>query len=39
MTQTEGAIRTEQRGSILLITIDRPAKFNGITAKMFRELS
>ena len=34
----EGSIDTEVRGSVLLIGINRPAKRNGFTPKMFREL-
>lgn len=34
----EGCIRTEVRGHLLLIGIDRPAKRNGFTPRMFREL-
>ena len=34
----DGAITTEQRGGLLLIGIDRPAKRNGFTPKMYREL-
>ncbi|HUR90514.1 MAG TPA: enoyl-CoA hydratase-related protein, partial [Ramlibacter sp.] len=34
----EGCIVTEQRGSLLLIGINRPAKYNGFTPRMFREL-
>lgn len=35
----EGTIRTERRGALLLIGIDRPAKRNGFTPRMFRELA
>lgn len=35
----EGTIRTERRGTLLLIGIDRPAKRNGFTPRMFRELA
>lgn len=35
----EGTIRTERRGPLLLIGIDRPAKRNGFTPRMFRELA
>lgn len=35
----DGQIRTEQRGHILLIVIDRPEKYNGFTPKMFIELA
>jgi enoyl-CoA hydratase len=34
----DGAITTEQRGGLLLIGINRPAKRNGFTPKMYREL-
>lgn len=34
----EGSIDTEVRGQVLLIGINRPAKRNGFTPKMFREL-
>lgn len=34
----EGTITTEQRGALLLIGINRPAKLNGFTPRMFREL-
>ncbi len=34
-----GQVRTEQRGHLLLICIDRPAKRNGFTPKMFAELA
>lgn len=34
----EGTITTERRGPLLLIGIDRPAKRNGFTPRMFREL-
>jgi len=34
----EGSIDTQVRGSVLLIGINRPAKRNGFTPKMFREL-
>jgi len=34
----EGAIATERRGPLLLIGINRPAKFNGFTPPMFRQL-
>ncbi len=40
MTQDPlGQVRTEQRGHLLLICIDRPAKRNGFTPKMFAELA
>lgn len=35
----EGTIRTERRGPLLMIGIDRPAKRNGFTPRMFRELA
>jgi enoyl-CoA hydratase len=34
----EGTISTERRGPLLLIGINRPAKYNGFTPRMFREL-
>jgi enoyl-CoA hydratase len=34
----EGTVTTEQRGPLLLIGINRPAKLNGFTPRMFREL-
>lgn len=34
----EGCITTERRGALLLIGINRPAKYNGFTPRMFREL-
>lgn len=37
-TPPEGCIRCEQRGPLLLVGIDRPAKYNGFTPRMFREL-
>ena len=36
---TEGRIDTAVRGHVLLVGINRPAKRNGFTAKMFRELA
>jgi enoyl-CoA hydratase/carnithine racemase len=36
---SEGRIVTELRGHVLVIRIDRPAKLNGFTVKMIRELS
>ena len=36
---TEGRIDCEVRGHVLLICINRPAKRNGFTARMFRELA
>jgi enoyl-CoA hydratase len=35
----EGTISIEVRGSLLLIGINRPAKYNGFTPRMFRELA
>lgn len=35
---SEGSIDTDVLGSVLLIGINRPAKLNGFTPKMFREL-
>ena len=35
----EGSIAVERRGALLLIGIDRPAKLNGFTPRMFRELA
>lgn len=35
----EGQIKTERRGNILLIGIDREEKYNGFTPKMFEELT
>ena len=35
----EGGIDTEVRGHLLLITINRPAKRNGWTPAMFRQLA
>jgi enoyl-CoA hydratase len=35
----EGTITTERRGPLLLIGINRPAKRNGFTPRMFRELA
>ena len=35
----EGTIVTERRGPLLLIGINRPAKRNGFTPRMFRELA
>jgi enoyl-CoA hydratase/carnithine racemase len=37
-TPAEGRITCEVRGPLLLIGIDRPAKYNGFTPRMFREL-
>lgn len=38
-TPPEGRITTEQRGALLLIGVDRPAKRNGFSPRMFRELA
>lgn len=38
-TPAEGRIVTETRGPLLLIGIDRPAKRNGFTPAMFRQLA
>lgn len=35
----EGTIRTERRGALLVISLDRPAKYNGMSPRMFRELA
>jgi enoyl-CoA hydratase len=35
----EGTISVERRGPLLLIGINRPAKYNGFTPRMFRELA
>jgi enoyl-CoA hydratase len=35
----EGTITTERRGVLLLVGINRPAKRNGFTPRMFRELA
>ncbi|MBI2772855.1 MAG: crotonase/enoyl-CoA hydratase family protein [Burkholderiales bacterium] len=34
----EGCISCERRGAVLLVGINRPAKLNGFTPRMFREL-
>jgi len=34
----EGTVTTERRGALLLVGINRPAKRNGFTPRMFREL-
>ena len=39
LTPAEGRITTEQRGHVLLIGIDRPAKRNGFTPAMLRALA
>lgn len=38
MPPAEGTITTERRGALLLVGINRPAKRNGFTPRMFREL-
>ena len=38
-TPPEGRIATEQRGHLLLMQIDRPAKRNGFTPAMYRQLA
>ena len=38
-TPPEGAIATERRGPLLLIGINRPAKRNGFTPSMYRQLA
>ena len=38
-TPAEGTIRCGQRGPLLLVGIDRPAKYNGFTPRMFLELA
>ncbi|RYF40612.1 MAG: crotonase/enoyl-CoA hydratase family protein [Comamonadaceae bacterium] len=38
LTPAEGCITTERRGALLLVGINRPAKRNGFTPRMFREL-
>jgi enoyl-CoA hydratase/carnithine racemase len=38
-TPPEGSIATERRGTVLLIGINRPAKYNGFTPPMFRQLA
>jgi enoyl-CoA hydratase len=35
----EGTITTERRGALLLIGLNRPAKYNGMSPRMFRELA
>lgn len=37
-TPPEGSIATERRGHVLLIGINRPAKYNGFTPPMFHQL-
>ena len=39
MTEPDGTITTEARGAVLLVGINRPAKYNGFTPRMFRELA
>jgi len=39
MPPAEGTITTERRDALLLIGINRPAKRNGFTPRMFRELA
>jgi len=39
MTDTNGRIVVEQRGHLLLIGLDRVAKLNGVSEKMFIELA
>ena len=36
---TQGQVRTELAGQVLIIRIDRPKKLNGFTVKMIRELA
>ncbi len=36
--EPDGIISVERRGHVLLIGLDRPEKYNGMTPKMFREL-
>jgi enoyl-CoA hydratase len=38
-TNADGRIVSERQGSLSIITIDRPAKLNGFTPKMMRELA
>jgi enoyl-CoA hydratase len=38
-TPPEGSIATQRRGPVLLIGINRPAKYNGFTPPMFRQLA
>ncbi len=38
-TPPEGSITTQRRGAVLLIGINRPAKRNGFTPPMFRQLA
>jgi enoyl-CoA hydratase/carnithine racemase len=38
-TPPEGSIATERRGELLLIGFNRPAKLNGFTPAMFRQLA
>ena len=39
VTPPEGAIHVERRGHLLLIGINRPAKYNGFTPPMFQQLA
>lgn len=34
----DGGVTTERRGDVLLVGFDRPAKYNGLTPRMMREL-
>ena len=38
MNKDEGSVRVKTEQSIFEIIIDRPAKLNGFTPKMFREM-
>ena len=38
MSDSEGSISVEQRGPILLIGLNRPAKYNGYTPTMAKQL-
>jgi len=38
-TPPEGSIATERRGHLLLIGLNRPAKLNGFTPQMYRQLA
>ncbi len=38
-SEPDGRITVEQRGHVLLMGIDRPEKYNGLTPKMFSELA
>ncbi|MCC6145533.1 MAG: enoyl-CoA hydratase/isomerase family protein, partial [Candidatus Hydrogenedentes bacterium] len=35
----DGQITTERRGHVFLMGLDRPEKYNGLTPKMFQELT